>query len=98
MVVGDGIDNDCDGKIDEELCTAANNYKGNLLSYVDNFITPTFCFNFEEVNVARLDFLLKVVDILQLVKWCLFPISDDVIKLSSKFKIVSRQAHFLRFV
>ncbi|XP_061171858.1 uncharacterized protein LOC133181356 [Saccostrea echinata] len=26
MVVGDGIDNDCDGKIDEEMCTLANNY------------------------------------------------------------------------
>ena len=27
-IPGDGIDNDCDGKIDEELCTAANNQKG----------------------------------------------------------------------
>nr|XP_022322146.1 uncharacterized protein LOC111123822 isoform X3 [Crassostrea virginica] len=26
-IPGDGIDNDCDGKIDEELCTAANNQK-----------------------------------------------------------------------
>lgn len=28
-VPGDGIDNDCDGKIDEELCTPSNNKKGN---------------------------------------------------------------------
>lgn len=27
-VVGDGIDNDCDGKIDEELCTTENRGKG----------------------------------------------------------------------
>lgn len=30
MAVGDGIDNDCDGKIDEELCTLSNNYAGKL--------------------------------------------------------------------
>jgi hypothetical protein len=27
-VEGDGIDNDCDGKIDEELCTPENKNKG----------------------------------------------------------------------
>ena len=27
-VTGDGIDNDCDGKIDEELCTPENRNKG----------------------------------------------------------------------
>jgi hypothetical protein len=27
-VVGDGIDNDCDGLIDEELCTVENKGKG----------------------------------------------------------------------
>jgi len=27
-VAGDGIDNDCDNKIDEELCTPDNNQKG----------------------------------------------------------------------
>jgi len=26
--VGDGIDNDCDGKIDEELCTVENKGAG----------------------------------------------------------------------
>lgn len=29
-VVGDGIDNDCDGLIDEELCTTENKNKGSL--------------------------------------------------------------------
>lgn len=29
-VVGDGIDNDCDGLIDEELCTTANQNNGNV--------------------------------------------------------------------
>ena len=28
---GDGIDNDCDNKIDEELCTPENKGKGNCI-------------------------------------------------------------------
>lgn len=29
-VTGDGIDNDCDGLIDEELCTVENKKKGSV--------------------------------------------------------------------
>lgn len=30
LIFGDGIDNDCDGKIDEELCILSNNKRGRF--------------------------------------------------------------------
>lgn len=36
MVVGDGIDNDCDGKIDEEFCILVNNYVGKMFRSICN--------------------------------------------------------------
>ena len=32
-VVGDGIDNDCDGLIDEEMCTVENKRKGKKIQF-----------------------------------------------------------------
>ena len=66
MVVGDGIDNDCDGKIDEELCTTANNFNGNIdrkssllshrIGFYYNFISSCACLAFfnEEKNVVKI--------------------------------------------
>ena len=55
MVVGDGIDNDCDGKIDEELCTTANNFNGNIDRKTSLLVSTTI--SFPAVHV--LHFLMK---------------------------------------
>lgn len=42
-VVGDGVDNDCDGLIDEELCTTENKGAGEIISIAQTNNFSNWC-------------------------------------------------------
>ncbi|KAK3596840.1 hypothetical protein CHS0354_039829 [Potamilus streckersoni] len=55
MTPGDGIDNDCNGKVDEEDCTRANEIPVILMPANDNKVNASM--SLTEVNVTGYDYL-----------------------------------------